>query len=87
MIFVHGCFWHQHEGPCVRRPRLPKSNASYWLPKLDRNKKRDADNKARLETLGWRVLVVWECETSNVEKLAARMDAFLKVSSGSKEPV
>ena len=62
VIFVHGCFWHQHADPRCRIVRRPKSNRDYWLPKLERNVARDAENRARLEELGWEVLVIWECE-------------------------
>ena len=59
VIFVHGCFWHMHEGhPCFV---MPKSNTDYWIPKLDRNRKRDAENIRKLESMGWNVIVVWEC--------------------------
>lgn len=62
VIFVHGCFWHQHADPACRIVRLPKSNLEYWMPKLERNVARDAENCARLRELGWEVLVIWECE-------------------------
>ena len=60
VIFINGCFWHMHEG-CPKFV-LPKSNIDYWKPKLEKNKQHDIENKAYLETKGWRVLVVWECE-------------------------
>ncbi len=60
VIFVHGCFWHQH-GRCIDG-RRPKSNTEYWRPKLERNVERDRENRKALRRLGWRVLVVWECE-------------------------
>ena len=60
IIFVNGCFWHMHEG--CSRAVLPKSNKEYWLPKLEKNKKNDLKNKETLEALGWKVLIVWECE-------------------------
>ncbi len=62
VIFVHGCFWHQHADPSCKIVRRPKSNREYWLPKLEQNVIRDAENRARLEELGWQVLVIWECE-------------------------
>lgn len=58
VIFVHGCFWHQHECPKATRPT---SNAAFWNEKLDRNVKRDAENVQRLQEAGWRVFVAWEC--------------------------
>ena len=54
VIFVHGCFWHMHEGhPCFV---MPKSNTDYWIPKLDRNRKRDSENIRKLESMGWNVI-------------------------------
>lgn len=61
-IQVRGCFWHQHED--CGGARMPRSNSEYWRPKLQRNVRRDAEKDAELRELGWRVLVVWECETS-----------------------
>lgn len=59
VIFVNGCFWHMHG---CSRSRLPKSNLSYWEPKLMRNIERDKQNYYDLECLGWKVIIVWECE-------------------------
>lgn len=77
IIFVHGCFWHQHPDPACRDARPPKSNQAYWLPKLSRNVARDQEHIARLEALGWRVLVIWECETADQAALGKRLRAFL----------
>jgi len=60
VIFVHGCFWHRHEGCKVAT--TPKSNTDFWLEKFDRNVARDARNAEELAKAGWRVLVVWECD-------------------------
>lgn len=59
-VFVHGCFWHCHG--CERSQRLPKANADFWRTKLARNVERDAEVQRRLRDLGWRTVVVWECE-------------------------
>lgn len=59
-LFVHGCFWHQHEGCKVAN--MPKSNTAFWKAKFERNVARDVAVKTALEDLGWRVKVVWECE-------------------------
>lgn len=59
VIFMHGCFWHRHEG--CHLARLPKSRLDFWLEKLETNKLRDEENQKRLNELGWRILVVWEC--------------------------
>lgn len=63
VVFVHGCFWHQH--PDCRRARMPMSNRAYWTTKLGRNVQRDRDDLERLRTLGWNVITVWECELSD----------------------
>jgi DNA mismatch endonuclease (patch repair protein) len=60
LVFVHGCFWHCHEN-CPDFV-IPKSNADYWIPKLERNCQRDAASIEVLRNAGWCVLVVWECE-------------------------
>lgn len=60
VIFINGCFWHMHEG--CRYTVLPKSNTEFWTPKLRKNKERDARNTSMLETMGWKVITVWECE-------------------------
>jgi len=59
-VFVHGCFWHNHEGCKVGN--MPKSNTGFWAEKFKRNSERDRRTTRELELLGWRVLVVWECE-------------------------
>lgn len=76
VIFVHGCFWHQHT-ECIDG-RKPKSNTGYWSGKLDRNVRRDAENQEKLKALGWDVLVIWECETSHSERLENRLPTFLR---------
>jgi len=60
VVFVNGCFWHGHEG--CKGFVLPKSNQDYWIPKIERNKKRDREVGKELTSLGWRVLVIWECQ-------------------------
>ena len=60
VIFLHGCFWHQHSE--CREGRLPGTRREYWEPKLAKNKQRDAASLQALEALGWKVLTVWECE-------------------------
>lgn len=77
VIFVHGCFWHRHEG-CSRN-RTPKSPElrGFWRDKLDGNAHRDRLNQASLREMGWAVLVVWECETRDLDRLAERVTEFL----------
>lgn len=76
-IFVHGCFWHQHADPKCLDGRPPKSNTSYWLPKLARNVQRDADAICALRKAGWKILIVWECETKRLPKLERKLLGFL----------
>jgi DNA mismatch endonuclease, patch repair protein len=60
VIFVNGCFWHGHDG--CNRAKLPKSRVAFWRRKLEQNVRRDAANYARVAEMGWRVVVLWECE-------------------------
>jgi DNA mismatch endonuclease (patch repair protein) len=80
IIFVHGCFWHGHE--CARGARTPKANREYWLEKIRKNVERDRNNKILLESLGWGILAVWECEVNNVAKLELTINTFLGPNSG-----
>lgn len=76
VIFVHGCFWHGHDTNNCKR-RTPKTNRGYWLPKLRKNRARDEQAIRFLRNHGWRVMVVWECQTKRPEILAARLEKFL----------
>lgn len=78
-IFVHGCFWHQHEG-CPKSKR-PATNVEFWNKKLDANIVRDAKDCSLLVDLGWKVIVVWECELRNQDALERRLRSSLVVSS------
>lgn len=82
IIFVHGCFWRQHD--CRRGARLPKTRREYWVPELRRTRRRDERNEAVLRSDGWRVLVVWECEIGDRAVLEDRLREFL--NSASAEP-
>lgn len=70
-VFVHGCFWHGHD--CARGARQPKANADYWIAKIARNVARDARVLAELAEVGWRPVVVWECELKDPAALEARL--------------
>lgn len=70
VIFVHGCFWHQHTCP---RATTPKTHSEFWLTKLDGNRRRDLEKRAKLEALGWRVIEIWECETTDRAALDRRL--------------
>lgn len=75
VIFVHGCFWHRH--PECSKATSPKMRSEFWSEKFDRNVERDSRAERRLADLGWRTLVVWECETRAPEALRRRLKAFL----------
>jgi DNA mismatch endonuclease (patch repair protein) len=76
VIFVHGCFWHRHPG--CKEASTPSTRRAYWLPKFQRTVERDKRNKRLLMKLGWRVLVIWECETKNEEILKSIAQAVAK---------
>ncbi len=76
VIFVNGCFWHQHSGCSLAR--LPKTRLEYWLPKLERTTKRDVASLTALDAIGWKVLVVWECETAKPASLSGKIEGFLR---------
>lgn len=78
VIFVHGCFWHGHLR-CGRAAR-PTSNREFWNAKLSKNIERDRKNQKILKAEGWQVLVVWQCEIKNPEKLKSKLRKFLEVS-------
>lgn len=71
IIFVHGCFWHQHKG-CAKC-KIPKSKVEFWTEKLGKNVTRDLKHKRDLKKLDWTVLYVWECELKDEESLAKRL--------------
>lgn len=75
VIFVHGCFWHQHD--CTLGRKIPAVNRDYWIPKLARNVERDLAVRLRLHEMGWTSLVIWECETTREAELSARVHRFL----------
>jgi DNA mismatch endonuclease (patch repair protein) len=75
VIFVNGCFWHLHRNCAHCRP--PKSKLGYWKPKLERNAERDKQVRRKLRHLGWRSLVVWECELNQLDRLSRKITIFL----------
>ena len=82
VIFVHGCFWHRHPDPKCALARLPKSRLGFWEPKLTANRERDLRNQAALAEAGWRILVVWECELGDKERLENKLEEFLEGACG-----
>lgn len=65
VIFVHGCFWHGHEG--CRYFVVPKTRTEWWLNKINRNKQLDEINTAKLQEMGWKVIQIYECQLKKVE--------------------
>jgi len=80
VILVHGCFWHRHQ--CRNGQSQPASRAMFWKHKFEQNKKRDRRQIRALRQAGWRVLVVWECQTLSATVLQGRMNRFLNASAG-----
>lgn len=76
VVFVHGCFWHRHKG--CPNTRTPKSRVDFWTTKFDENVRRDKHARKKLKSLGWRVLVVWECELKDIGALTDRIESFIK---------
>lgn len=75
-VFVHGCFWHRH-AKCAKAT-VPKSNVEFWLDKFDRNVRRDAANEAALKSIGWRVVVIWQCEVPDLPTAASIFEQRLR---------
>ncbi|MBN1344368.1 MAG: DNA mismatch endonuclease Vsr [Phycisphaerae bacterium] len=77
VIFIHGCFWHQHR--CRMGNRMPKSRLGFWRPKLEGNRKRDARHRRQLRRLGWKALTIWECQvrSDKADRLVERIARFL----------
>lgn len=75
-IFVHGCFWHRHEG--CKKATIPSSHIDYWLPKFAKTVERDREHLNSLGALGWKTLVVWECELKDADALASKIRTFLE---------
>lgn len=76
IIFVHGCFWHRH--PDCKKASMPKTRTDYWKAKFENNVKRDEHVQNELKNLGWKILIVWECETHNLIELKLILKSFLE---------
>lgn len=74
IVLIHGCFWHQHPG--CKAARIPETNQKFWADKFEKNVRRDKAVKKQLEDMGWRVIVVWECELSTKEKRETRLSTL-----------
>ncbi len=80
IIFVHGCFWHRHANCPLAR--LPKSRKAFWPAKLEGNRLRDGRVRAALRRDGWSVATVWECQLSDIDRLARRLRRFMETRGG-----
>lgn len=76
VIFVHGCFWHGHD---CKRGQRPQTNVEFWDKKINKNMERDKQDIIKLKELGWRVMVVWECDLkkTNEDVLVSCLKDFL----------
>lgn len=81
IIFVHGCFWHRHED--CKYAYTPKSRIDFWEAKFKANIKRDIEVRKRLKELNWKILVIWECELSDIDNVKKKIGSFLNsIESG-----
>jgi DNA mismatch endonuclease (patch repair protein) len=77
VVFVHGCFWHGHG--CARGSRVPRSNNEYWTAKIGRNVTRDERSIEALVAMGWKTLIIWECELRDSKAVDSRLRGFLSI--------
>jgi DNA mismatch endonuclease (patch repair protein) len=84
VIFINGCFWHQHQAIECKVRNVPKSNTSYWGPKLARNVARDEKNNSAIKELGWKAITLWECEIRDKQRAYRKMFAFLGPANGGR---
>ncbi len=75
VVFVHGCFWHGHKG--CKRAKRPTTNVAFWNKKIDKNIARDKKTQRELKKLGWKSLVIWQCQIAKQEVLEKRISRFL----------
>ncbi len=75
IILVHGCFWHAHAG--CRRAKLPDTNVRFWREKIEENQTRDRKVIRKLRRMGWGVLVIWQCQTADVDRITRRLLRFM----------
>ena len=78
VLFVHGCFWHEH---ACKKTKMPKTRIEYWEDKISGNRRRDALKQSQLQALGWKVVVVWECELKEPALLASKIRKNLDCSN------
>jgi DNA mismatch endonuclease (patch repair protein) len=75
VIFVHGCFWHRHKG--CKFAYMPKSRVEFWTRKFNDNVRRDRENTRKLQEMEWNVIIVWECELADPEKITHKLTIAL----------
>ncbi len=78
VVFVHGCFWHRHPG--CKKASTPSTRREFWQEKFDQNVERDVRKEIQLMAAGWAVLVIWECQTKDAERLTATLRHFLETT-------
>jgi DNA mismatch endonuclease (patch repair protein) len=76
VIFVNGCYWHRHN--CKKGRSMPETRQNFWQLKFKRTVERDKRNLRKLRSVGWKILIVWECQTRDPKKLTPRLQTFLK---------
>lgn len=76
VLFVHGCYWHRHS--CRQGRSIPSTRTEFWTDKFEANVSRDRRVQAKLRRAGWRVMVVWECQTRDLDRLSRRLERFLE---------
>jgi DNA mismatch endonuclease (patch repair protein) len=75
IIFINGCYWHRHN--CKRGRSIPQTRKNFWQSKFKKTILRDKRNLKKLRLLGWKILVIWECQTRNLSKLGGTIQKFL----------
>ena len=75
VIFVHGCFWHRHEN--CKYATIPKTRKEFWASKFKANIKRDKGIQEKIKNIGWQSVVIWECETKNIDDLKEKLIDFI----------
>lgn len=78
VVFVHGCFWHRHKG--CKYAYMPKSRIEFWQKKFDENVERDRKVQKKLEDMGWKIIIIWECELKDLDTLADRIDNYFRIA-------
>lgn len=76
VILVNGCFWHGHAR--CKYAKLPKTRLAFWRGKIERNRERDTENRKLLKQAGWKVMIVWQCQLRNPDRIKAKIDEFLQ---------